>query len=470
MKTLTLNPEEIFELQKKNRRTISLSSVETRLEKLERLRTYLLAHTDEICRAANADMGKPASEAIIGELSVLITEISYVKKHLRRWLKPRKMPNTLISIGTSSYIQHEAKGNVLIMSPWNYPISLPLKPLIYAIAAGCVSVIKPSEYSPFSSAFVAKLVGDLFPRDEVAVIEGDPVVSQELLQLPFDHIFFTGSTAIGKEVMKAAASHLASVTLELGGKSPSIVDQTADIKSTAELIIWGKFYNNGQTCIAPDYILVQKDIRERLIEALKTAIIKMYNSGGEGIQKSNSYGRIINEKHFNRLISLRDEAVENGAKLTFGGDSNIGQRYIEPTLLTNINASMRIMQEEIFGPLLPIIEFSELSEAVNYVNAMEKPLALYIHSSKSKNVDYILENTSSGNALVNEVLTQFGNAEVPFGGVNHSGIGKSNGYYGFQEFTNLKGVTKRRFGTIKFIYPPYGPKMLNLLKKVLPWL
>ncbi len=458
--------QEIFTRQKDNAPVIATTNATERIAKLKKLQKFLLDHVEEACEATYMDFRKPHAETIIGELLVLISEISYTIKNLPKWMRPERQAVPLTMLGTSAYIQYEAKGNVLIMSPWNYPIALAIKPLVSAIAAGCVVMVKPSEMTPHSSAFLRKVLSTVFPPDEVALVEGDAEVAGRLLKLPFNHIFFTGSPAVGKIVMKAAAENLASVTLELGGKSPAIVDASADLEATARRIVWAKFFNNGQTCIAPDYILADHSIVDKLIRELKVALSEMYAD----VKSSPSYGRIVNHKHFDRLCACLDDALEKGAELVIGGQRDENERFLAPTILMQVNENMKVMQEEIFGPILPIVTFKKLPEAVAFVNNKEKPLALYIHSVESEHIDYVLKNTTSGNALVNEVLTQFGNTEIPFGGVNNSGIGKSNGFYGFKEFSNDKGVMKRRFGTLKFLYPPYSTKLVTLLKKGLRWI
>ncbi|WP_247235129.1 aldehyde dehydrogenase family protein [Telluribacter sp. SYSU D00476] len=460
----------LFEKQRQFASRMAQTTASERIERLNRLYNYLLSHLEEAQEATYRDFRKPAAETMLGEIYVLTSEIKYTSKHLRRWMKPQKVPTPLGAIGTSSYIQYEAKGNALIISPWNYPINLALKPLISAIAAGCVAIIKPSELTPHSSAFVRKVVEAVFPPEEVAVMEGGMDVSQALLALPFNHIFFTGSPQVGKIVMKAAAEHLASVTLELGGKSPTIVDETADIAATAQKIAWGKFLNNGQTCIAPDYVMVHSGVKSRFIDEFRKAVASMYNQDGKPTEDSDSYARIVNDRHFQRLKSYLDDAINKGASVELGGKTIAADNFIEPTLITGVNDSMMLMQEEIFGPLLPVMEYHDLREAVNYINAHEKPLALYVHSRSDRNADYVLSSTSAGNALVNELLFQFGNPEIPFGGVNNSGIGKSNGYFGFQEFSNAKGVMKRKFGTTRFLYPPYTDKIKKLLNFMVRYL
>jgi aldehyde dehydrogenase (NAD+) len=458
---------DIFNKQKAHRFQVAASTAHERIAVLKRIQQYLLDHVTEACEATYNDFQKPQAETIIGELLVLQNELSYAIKHLKRWAAPQKQQTPLVAIGTTSYVQYEPKGCALIISPWNYPICLAFKPLISAIAAGCTVIIKPSEMAPHSSAFVSAAVKTLFDDSYVAVIEGDESVSTALLSLPFDHIFFTGSPAVGKIVMKAASEFLTSVTLELGGKSPSIVDETADIKTAASQIAWGKFFNNGQTCIAPDYVLVHEKVHEAFISEIKKVLILMY---GVSAESSESYGRIVSDRHFSRLNNLLADALSKGAVIEAGGETNPTERFIAPTIVSNANASMLLIQQEIFGPLLPVLRYKTIQEAVDYVNRKEKPLALYVHSASRKNASFILDSTSAGNALVNEVLTQFGNPEIPFGGVNHSGIGKSNGFYGFQEFSNPKGVMKRRFGTMRFLYPPYSERVVGLLKKVLRYI
>ncbi|GAB2772255.1 aldehyde dehydrogenase family protein [Rhabdobacter roseus] len=456
----------LFEKQRLRAAAQAQTTAEQRVEKLKKLLDYLMVHQEEARQATYADLRKPAAETTLGEIYVLTSEIKYTIKHLPRWMKPQRVPTPLSALGTSGYVQYEAKGNALIMAPWNYPINLALKPLVSAVAAGCVAVVKPSELTPHSSAFVRKVIEAVFAEEEVAVVEGDAAVAQALLELPFNHIFFTGSPAIGKIVMKAAAEHLASVTLELGGKSPAIVDETADLRATARTLAWGKYLNNGQTCIAPDYVLVHNSVKDKLVDELKGAIGAMYDPEGRGMMASENYARIVNQNHFERLQRYLDDALNQGAVVAVGGQSTPADRYLQPTVLTHVTERMKVMQEEIFGPILPVLTYQTPTEAVDYVNARPKPLALYVHSRRAARADYFLKNISAGNALVNEVLTQFGHHELPFGGVNNSGIGKSNGFYGFQEFSNPKGVVKRKFGTLRFLYPPYTERQ----QRILGWL
>lgn len=464
----TTDIQRIFKIQRDNASAIALSTAKERVEKLKKIQVYVLAQVAEIQQAMYDDFRKPSAEVMLGEVYSITTEIKFACKNLKRWMQPQRLDTPLGLIGTSSYIKHEPKGNVLIISPWNYPLGLAIKPLISAIAAGNVSILKPSEMTPSTSRFIKKMIGDLFPENEIAVIEGDATIATELLTLPFNHIFFTGSPAVGKVIMRAAAEHLASVTLELGGKSPNIIDETADIKKVAEKTAWSKCLNNGQTCIAADYVMIHESKKEAFVNAYRDAIQQMYNTTGQGIENSDSYSRIINHRHFGRIKNYLDDAVAKGAKIEVGGRTIADQNFIEPTLLTNVNDEMKVMQDEIFGPVLPVLTYRTKEEVINYVNSKEKPLALYIHSKNNQNIDYFLNHTSAGDTVVNDLMLQFSNPELPFGGVNNSGIGKSNGFFGFQEMSNLRGVTKRQFGTMNFIYPPYTDnvkKLIDLLVK-----
>ena len=349
------------------------------------------------------------------------------------------------------------------MAPWNYPFGLIVRPLVLALAAGNVAILKPSELTPHTAGLIGRMIGELFPPEEVAVFEGDAEVAKALLALPFNHIFFTGSPAVGRIVMTAAAKHLASVTLELGGKSPAIVDETADIRDTANKLAWGKCLNNGQICLAPDYVLVHQSVKEPFLRAFGESVARMYQPDGQPVEASDSYARIVNNAHFERVRSLIDDAVEKGATVTHGGRVNPAQNFIEPTVLDGVTDDMRVMQDEIFGPVLPVVPFTDLNDALRVVAQREKPLALYIHSRSRQNTQYILDRTSAGDTIINDVMLQFNNVELPFGGINNSGLGKSNGFFGFQEFSNQRGVMQREFGTMKFLYPPYTEKVKKLI-------
>ncbi|MCU0393875.1 MAG: aldehyde dehydrogenase family protein, partial [Thermoflexibacter sp.] len=435
---------------------------------LKKLLQALEKHEHNLQEAIYQDFKKNRTETTLTEILPLRTEIKHAISQVRKWTKPQYKSNPIHYLGTTAYIQYEPKGVSLILSPWNYPIMLTLSPLVSAIAAGCTSILKPSELTPHTSAALGKLIKEIFDESEVALVEGDVNVSTALLELPFNHIFFTGSPMIGKIVMKAASAHLTSVTLELGGKSPAFIDESADLQDTAEKLVWGKFVNNGQTCIAPDYLLVKDIVQKPLIEHIEKQIEKVYNSDKQGIEKSDSYCRIVSQRHFTRLQGLMEDALLKGASIATGGKTNAEDRFIAPTVLTDIKPEMSIMQEEIFGPLLPILTYKNTEEAINIVNEGEKPLALYVFSKNKEMIEKVMTHTSAGGASINECLLHIGHPELPFGGVNNSGIGKSHGYFGFLEFSNAKAVLKQRIGFtgFKLLYPPYNQKVKDLVKKL----
>ncbi len=440
-----------------------------RVAKLKRIADYLTTPHNKaaLVAALDADFRKPEVETLLSELATVLSHIRYVSAHLKQWMEPTKLPFQLALTGMRNYIYKEPKGSALIISPWNYPFNLTLVPLTYAIAAGCTAVVKPSEFSPATTAFIHKMIDALFPPEEIKVVTGEGDVSAHLTTLPFDHIFFTGSPSIGKKVMAAAAKNLTSVTLELGGKSPAIIDTGVNLKKTAENSVWGKFLNAGQTCIAPDYLLVEASMEGAFVEALKTAVGKFY---GAEPRQSEDLARIINDRHFDRIKGLLDDAVAKGATIALGGQTDAEERYVAPTILTGVTEEMDIMQEEIFGPLWPVMTYKNLDHAVEIINRRPKALAFYIQSDRRSTVKKLLAETSSGGALVNEYLLGGGSASVPFGGVNNSGIGKSFGYHGFVEFSNERPVMERRFLDLSIAYPPYTDKVKQLIRKIYRWL
>ncbi|RMG20326.1 MAG: aldehyde dehydrogenase family protein [Bacteroidetes bacterium] len=464
-----VNPAEIqriFELQRQHAPALVHTTAKERKAKIKKILDYTLGHLSAIEQAMYDDFQKPAPEVIVGEIIGVKTEAKYAMRKLGRWMRPHKVGTPLSLIGTSSYIRYEPKGNCLIISPWNYPYNLAIKPLIACIAAGNTAILKPSEMTPHTSGLIKQMIAELFPEEEVAVFEGDYRVAQNLLALPFNHVFFTGSPQVGKIVMEAAAKHLASVTLELGGKSPAIVDETANIRDIAPRLAWGKWLNNGQTCIAPDYVLVHESKEDELLQALTNTLDHMYQAP-EGIENSDSYCRIVNERHFGRLKGILDDALAKGAQLVYGGQTDASEQFIAPTVLTGVTDDMRIMQEEIFGPLLPVIPYRDNNEVLSAINQREKPLALYVASRKKKNVNFFLTHTTSGDAVVNDYLIHYSHPALPFGGVNNSGIGKSGGFHGFREFSNERGVLVQKFGSLKPIFPPYTEKVNKIVRFLL---
>jgi aldehyde dehydrogenase (NAD+) len=442
------------------------STAPQRIAKLKKLEAAILAAQDAFRQALQADLRKPATESDLTEIMPVIAEIRHAARHLRKWMRPRRVAPTATMFGTAASIRPEPKGVSLIISPWNYPIGLTLGPLASAIAAGCTAICKPSELTPACAAVLADLIRATFDPAEIALFEGDATLSTTLLDLPFDHIFFTGSPAVGKIVMAAAARHLASVTLELGGKSPVIVDATADVAKAAKSIMWGKFLNNGQTCIAPDYLFVHEKILPEFIEKSKAAITKMYGDP----RTSKDYGRLVNARHFSRVNHLLADATAQGATTITGGTTDAAEKFIAPTLLTQLNPTSAIMREEIFGPLLPILPYTDLTDPISHINASPKPLALYIFSKDDQAVERILTQTSAGGTAINTTVLHFSHPNLPFGGVNNSGIGAAHGVYGFRAFSHERAVLRDKFSATSLLFPPYTQKLRNLVKLTLKYL
>ena len=463
---------DVFELQRLHRDALKAQPINKRIDRLEKIRDWIHHHREKIQLALQEDFAKPRAETDLSEIYAVLSEIKHALKNIGNWTRPQKVDSTVAMLGSKSYVYQEPKGVCLIISPWNFPFNLTVGPLVSALAAGNSVVLKPSELTPNCTGLITAMVSELFEPHEVVVCSGDKEVSQRLLKLPFDHIFFTGSPRVGQIVMEQASRHLASVTLELGGKCPAVVDSSADLEDSAEKIVWGKFLNCGQTCIAPDYLLVDELVEEPLLEHMGRFIDKFYNPNGDGIQASDSFARIICDHHFKRLNSLLSDALETGAELEFGGVTNASDRFIAPTVLSGVQPDARIMQEEIFGPILPVIPYRDISEAIAWINQKPKPLALYLFSKSAEFNDSLLNATSSGTVAVNDCIIQFMNPNLPFGGVNYSGFGKSHGFSGFQAFSNQKSVVKQRTGltSVKPLYPPYTKltrKAIDFLLKYL---
>jgi aldehyde dehydrogenase (NAD+) len=448
--------ERIYDLQQRNRAAVGSTTAAQRIEKLKRLERAILDRRPEIRAAMWDDYRKPAAEVDLSEIYPAVTEARHAVRHLRKWLRPKRVSTPLALFGSRSSIVYEPKGVVLIISPWNFPFNLTLSPLISAIAAGNCVILKPSEMTPASAACMKRILGDLFDEDEVAVIEGDASVAEALLRKKFDHIFFTGSPAVGKIVMRAAAEHLTSVTLELGGKSPAIVDASANLTEAARRIAWGKFLNCGQICIAPDYVLVHESVRDEFLAKLRASL----DSHGDA---SAARGWLVNDRHAARVRRLIDTAVERGASVVIGGTGS--GRDIAPTVLADVPPDAAVMQEEIFGPILPIVTYRTLDDAFAIVNAKEHPLVLYIFSRTKSAVREIIRRTRAGGTTVNQTLVHFYQLELPFGGVGNSGVGKSHGFHGFEAFSNARGVLEQKlpYSAIELLYPPYNGKLKQFL-------
>lgn len=458
-----------FNAQQAYKYTLRKTNAAERIAKLSALKAEIKKQEDNIYRALQSDLRKSNFESAVTELIFTYSEIDYAIKNLKGWMSPKRIGKTLSNPFAKNRIYYEPKGVCLIISPWNYPFQLTIGPLVSAIAAGNCVIVKPSELSSATSKVVHSIITEVFEEQEVACFEGNADVSTALLKLPFDHIFFTGSTAIGKVVMEAAAKNLTSVTLELGGKSPTIIDSEADLAKAAEKIAWGKLVNAGQTCIAPDYVFVHEQQLDEFIGLYKAAAAKMFFRSADQIDPQ-TYGKIISEKHYERLKNLVQEAVEKGARIDFGGDFDEKNHTINPVLLSKIPRGAKVMEEEIFGPILPLISYKNLQEAIDQINAKSKPLALYIFSNNSKNIKQIIKNTSAGGTCINDVLIHISNPKLPFGGVNGSGMGSSHGFYGFKNFSHERAIMfQRSIDFNKMIYPPYVGKewVLNLLKKIM---
>lgn len=457
--------DRIFEAQKQHQFVVARTTARDRIARLRRLHDALLEHRQEIYDALWADLRKSPTEVDISEIGVINSEIRHTIRHLRSWLAPKSVGTPMPLFGTRSEIRYEPKGVCLILSPWNYPFNLTLAPLVSAIAAGNTAILKPSEFTPNSNVVLRRILEKLFPPEEVAVFEGEANVAQALLNKPFNHIFFTGSPAVGKIVMRAAAQHLSSVTLELGGKSPVIVDENANLEYAAGSIAWLKAMNAGQICIAPDYLLVHENVRDVLVEKLAASFKRFYGETEEARKKSPDLCRVISDKHYNRMKSLISDAVEHGGEVVFGGGIDDKERFVEPTLLIDVPDTATIWDEEVFGPLLPIRTFRTPEEAVAFVNTKPQPLAFYVFSTSKRNINFYQKETRAGNTVVNDTGVHFYNSELPFGGVNNSGIGKSHGIHGFLEFSNARGVVyqNRLYPLTRLFQPPYGNRISKII-------
>jgi len=433
-------------------------NVQSRIKNLKLLRSAILTHEDEISEALNKDLGKSKFEAYATETGFVLEEIRYHISHLKKWAKPHRSATPITNFPASSYTVSEPLGTVLIISPWNYPFQLMIAPLIGAISAGNTAILKPSEISASTSKIIEKIINNTFDIGFVHVVEGDASVTQSLLKLSFDHIFFTGSPRVGKIIMQEAAKQLIPVTLELGGKSPCIVDDEANIKLAAKRIAWGKFLNAGQTCIAPDYLLVNSKVKDQLLLEL-TKVIKEFF--GINAALSTDYPRIISKANIERLAVLLEDS-----DIYYGGSYDKEIKYFEPTIVDNVTLDMPIMKQEIFGPIIPVLTYDEISEVINLVNSMPKPLALYFFSNCRRKQREIVENISAGGVTINDTVMHIASNKLPFGGVGNSGIGSYHGRFSFDTFSNQKPVVyKGTWLDIPIRYAPYGNKL-----KILKWL
>lgn len=452
----SLPVEKLIREQRQFFATGQTKNVNFRREQLQRLKQAIIDHQGDIIAGVKADLNRPEFEAYFEIASV--SEVNYAIKHLKSWTKPKRVWASLDQFPSTAQICPEPLGVVLIIGPWNYPFQLMISPLVGAIAAGNCAIIKPSEIAANTSKVIAEMIRETFDPAYVTAVEGGVETSQALLAQKFDHIFFTGGTKIGQIVMEAAAKNLTPVTLELGGKSPCIVESDVQLEYTAKRIAWGKFINAGQTCIAPDYLLVNRQIKSDLLEKIKENIQEFY---GENPEKSPDYCRIISPRHFNRLV----EFLQNG-NVIVGGQTNPEDKYIAPTVLDGVSWDDPVMQDEIFGPILPVLEYNDLGEAISQINARPKPLALYFFSKDQAKQQQVLRETSSGGVCLNDTVMQAGVTNLPFGGVGNSGIGNYHGKASFDTFSHYKSVLKKFFWLDpNWRYAPYQGKV-DFIKKI----
>lgn len=421
---------------------------------LAQLRQAVIDHQDAITAALQADFGKHPVETLLSEILPVLQEIDHSRRHLRRWMRPRRVGPGLTGLGASARILPQPKGVALVIAPWNYPFMLALGPLVSALAAGCSVIMKPSELTPATSALLARMIGQTFPPDLVAVAEGGVAVATALLAMPFDHIFFTGSPEVGRKVMAAAALHLTPVTLELGGKSPVIVGADADLRQAARWIAWGRFFNGGQSCVAPDHVLVHESIADAFANRLRAEVARMWSAPG-------TLARVVTPRHATRIRALIDDAVAQGARA-----ETLAPGDLPPTVLENTTAAMEISREEIFGPVLPLIRFADLDAALAQIAAGPKPLALYVFGGKAL-ADRVIRHSASGSVGVNLTLLTFSHPNLPFGGIGNSGMGAAHGHAGFRAFSHEKPVLKNRFLPMPLLFPPYGPRVRRLARVLL---
>jgi len=434
-------------------------NVSFRLDALNKLEKAIKNHEKEVLGALKADLGKSAQEAFMCEYGLSLSELTYMKKHLKRFARPKRVKTPLTNFAASSYIYKVPYGNVLIMSPWNYPFLLTMEPLIDAIAAGNTAFVKPSAYSPATSEAIRVIIEEAFEPEFVSVILGGRAENQQLLDEKFDFIFFTGSQTVGKEVMKRASANLTPVALELGGKSPCIIDKDADIKLSAKRLVFGKYLNVGQTCVAPDYVLCHKDIKDDFLSAVKEEILKQFPNA----LTNPDYGKIINEKHFDRIVSLIDNS-----KVAFGGNFDKSTLKIEPTVLDNVTYDDAVMKEEIFGPIMPILIFDDLDEVLRDIDNRQHPLAFYYFTKDIKKAKKVISSCRFGGGCINDTIIHLATSEMPFGGVGESGMGNYHGKFGFDAFSHTKSIVdKKRFIDLNMRYQPYNSSKVNLIEMFL---
>ncbi|MFY3790475.1 aldehyde dehydrogenase [Ureibacillus sp. MALMAid1270] len=461
MKFTTEDVEKLISIQRDYFYSGMTRSTDFRKRQLEKLAKSIKKYEKDVIKALNLDLGKSEFESYTNEVGMVLSSIRYMLKQIDEWVKPEEVKTPLSLQPAKSFIIREPYGVTLIIAPFNYPFQLVMEPLIGAIIGGNTAVIKPSESAVHTCAIIKTIIEETFEPQYIQVVEGEKEEVTALIQSSFDYIFFTGSVAVGKVIMRAAAERLTPITLELGGKSPTIVDHTANLKLAAKRIVWGKFNNNGQTCVAPDYVLVQQSVYHEFVALLKKTIQQFF---GENPRESKDYGRIINHKQLERLAQLLEIEKNN---ITYGGTYDLQDRYIEPTILENISWKNPIMEDEIFGPILPIMAYDHLQSAIEQIRRLPKPLAAYFFSEHEQAIDYFLEQLSFGGGCINDTITHVGNIHLPFGGVGPSGVNAYHGKASFENFTHPKSIMQRSTKvTNDLLYPPYKNKV-KLVRMVL---
>lgn len=450
--------EELVNVQRKFFAAAKTMDVDFRIRMLTRLEKAILKYEQELYKAIHSDLGKSEAEAYMCEIGLTLSELRYMRKHVRAWSRDRRVMSPLAQFHAKSFTVQEPYGVVLVLSPWNYPVLLTLEPLIGAIAAGNCCVVKPSAYFPETSRVMAQLIREAFPEKYVAVVEGGRQENQSLLEQKFDYIFFTGGVTVGKLVMEKASAHLTPVTLELGGKSPCIVDRTANLKLAARRLVFGKYLNCGQTCVAPDYVLVERSVHDEFLTCVKKEIVRMYD--GHPLENE-AYGKMVNRKHFDRVLGLIDQE-----KLVHGGESDAEAERIAPTVLDGVTEDDAVMQEEIFGPLLPILTVDSMEEAYTFVKSRPQPLALYLFTSDKRLERRFLKEVPFGGGCINDTIIHLATSEMGFGGVGNSGMGSYHGKKSFDTFSHEKSIVKKyTWLDLPMRYQPYT-KMKQMLVRM----
>jgi aldehyde dehydrogenase (NAD+) len=457
--------EAIFKTQVDNRWRMSQTTAKERKAYLIALKNKILERREDIKAALYADFKKPYAETELTEIHTVLDEINFALKKISKWMKPKKVPTPITLMGSKSFIKYEAKGVVLVLAPWNYPFSLLINPVVAALAAGNCVIARPSEKTPATGEILKEIIEACLPANVVKVVIGDIDLSNKLLEFPFDHIFFTGSIPVGKIVMAAAAKNLTPVTLELGGKSPVIVDREVDLKDCVQKVLWGKYINGGQTCVAPDYLFLPEELKPKFIELFSEELERKFGETSNERFQSKDFARMVDKKAYGRLV----EKIK-GEKTLLEDHPLQEDRFIPPTLLTDAHLNSAVMEDEIFGPILPILTYKSIDTVIDYVRSHDKPLALYVFSKSRKMIKRILNSTTSGGAVINHVVLHLANPHLPFGGVGHSGMGNYHGEFGFRTFSHERAVLKQgRFSLTPLYFPPYGSALSKLAFRLLRW-